>query len=228
MIHMFPQKDQFPSSAPRYPNLWMLVSKKLASNYNQALKFVIERLEETVDMYDDYGYFHTAEGCDAVGRRRGLQYIEMGENGEFTHDHSLHYRFYTQLLKGQQPLKNDQGEFFPIAISVHFEVDRPSELHPYVDDCPICGCTGGYEDLFEEEFRNRSSKLKNEHLHDPFGVEATLYGTVKNKKIPLLNGLNTLEDQFEMTFEVMEDERLRGDMNTGALAIVQFHQRKEG
>ncbi|USK35893.1 hypothetical protein LIT25_11690 [Bacillus sp. F19] len=222
MLTKLPNRDNFPNSAPRYPNLWLLVSVEFAKTYAHAMKFVTDRLEETVEMIDDYGYLHTAEGCDAVGRRRGLQYIEMGENGEFTHDHALHYRFYTHYLKQQGTIEWEGATYYPIAISVHFEVDRPSKLHPYIDDCPICGCHGGYEHLYEKEFHDRSSKRKNEFLHDPFGVEATLNGTVKGNKIPLLTGLLTLEDEYEISVEQYEANELREDMNTGRLAIVKF------
>ncbi|NGP46414.1 hypothetical protein G4V62_16200 [Bacillaceae bacterium SIJ1] len=68
--------------------------------------------------------------------------------------------------------------------------------------------------------------LKNELLHDPFGVETTLYGTVKNKKIPLLKGLHTVEDQFNIAKEIIGHEHLRDNMNTGTIGIVRFKSRK--
>lgn len=226
MISQLPTFDNFPSSAPRYPNLWLFVSKELAKNYKEALEFVIKRLEESIDMIDDYGYFHTAEGCDAVGRRRGLQYMELGENGEWSHDHSLHLRFYTHYVK-QQPLMNMEGkEYFPISISVHYEVDRPSHLHPYVDECPICGCTDEYAHYYQEEYRNRSSKQKNEYTHDPMGVEAILWGTVKGKKIPLIDGLDVHENHFDMHLEIFPKSALREDMETGNIGVVLFKGEK--
>ncbi|PLR95785.1 hypothetical protein [Bacillus sp. T33-2] len=222
MIDLLPHFENFPNSAPRYPNLWIMVSDKLANNYKQALTFAVRALENTIEMEDDYGYFHTAEGCDAVGRRRGLQLIELGENGELTHDHSTHFRFYTHYLSQQKPLQFENESYYPIAISVHFEVDRPSHLHPFVDECPICGCTGGYEKYYQEEYHNKSSKLKNEFLHDPLGVEAAIFGTVKNKPVPLLNGLVTIKDNFEVQYDKINHENLREDMNTGTLGIVRF------
>ena len=84
---------------PRYPNLWILVEKNLAetikpysrfSQHRKAFEMVWECLQRTADLEDDYDVYHTAEGCDAVGRRRGLQYIDLGVE---SHDHSLHVRF---------------------------------------------------------------------------------------------------------------------------------------
>lgn len=222
LINILPHFNNFPSSAPRYPNLWIMVSENLADNYQSALKFTISALEDTIEMTDDYGYFHTAEGCDAVGRRRGLQYIDLGTDGELTHDHSLHLRFYTHYLKNKELYDIEGLTYYPIAISLHFEVDRPSSLHPFVDKCPICGCTGEYEKYYDKDFHNRASKLKNEFLHDPLGVEATIYGTVKNKSVPLLNGLQTLHHKYEMQIDIFEEEFLREDMNTGCIGIVRF------
>ncbi|PLR82022.1 hypothetical protein CVD25_05955 [Bacillus canaveralius] len=227
MIDLLPQFNNFPNSAPRYPNLWIMISDKLADNYKQALTFVVRALEDTIEMEDDYGYFHTAEGCDAVGRRRGLQLIKLGDNGYLTHDHSIHLRFYTHYLSQQKPFYIEDVNYYPVAASVHFEVDRPAHLHPFVDECPICGCTGEYEKYYQEDYHNESSKLKNEFLHDPFGVEAIIYGTVKNKPVPLLNGLQTITDDYEMMCQIVKHENLREDMNTGTLGIVRFVGRKQ-
>ena len=55
----FPPRSVFPNSAPRYPNLWILVSDHLAATcnagpyrhnpYRNALKFVVEHLESLPD-----------------------------------------------------------------------------------------------------------------------------------------------------------------------------------
>ena len=224
MQYDFPNKEAFPSSAPRYPNIWIFVSEQIASNYREALKFTTERLEECTEMFNDYGYFHTAEGCDAVARRRGLQYIELGKNGELSHDHSLHIRFYTQTLKRMGKVEIDGINYYIICASVHYEVDRPSHLHPFVDECPICGCVGDDEKYYEEEYHNRSSQLKNEMLHDPLGVEAMLYGTVRGKKIPLFSGLDIFEEDYSIKIEVIDSPR--EDINTKNLGLLFFQSKK--
>ncbi|GAK59497.1 hypothetical protein U27_06482 [Candidatus Vecturithrix granuli] len=220
MPFQLPAKDIFPNTAVRYPNLWILVSERLAANYWRALKFAVERLEESAEMFNDYGYFHTAEGCDAVGRRRGLSYVELGENGEFSHDHELHLRFYTHALRELSPVTIDGLPYYPIAISVHFEVDRPAYLHPYVDDCPVCGCTGEYAQYDDPAARNRASNLKNERIHDPLGLEAALYGTIRGKRIALIQGLDRFRAEYAMRIE--EFESPRADINTAKLGLVYF------
>jgi hypothetical protein len=216
-----PSKDIFPDSTVRYPNLWILVSENHVVSYRQALQFVIERLEETTEMVNDYGYFHTAEGCDAFARRRGLAYVELGEHGEWSHDHELHLRFYTHALKQRPPVKVNKQLYYPIAISVHFEVDRPAHLHPYIDDCPLCGCTGAYAEYYEKTFHNRASNTKNEYVHDPIGLEVVLYGTIHRKHhIPLIQGLDVFQSAYEMRIE--ERESPREDINTAMLGVVYF------
>jgi hypothetical protein len=216
-----PPKDIFPDSTVRYPNLWILVSEKHAANYRQALQFVVDRLEESTEMVNDYGYFHTAEGCDAFARRRGLAYVELGEHGEWSHDHELHLRFYTHALKQQPPVKVDKLQYYSIAISIHFEVDRPAHLHPYVDDCPMCGCTGAYAKYYEEAFHNRASNTKNEYMHDPLGLEVVLYGTVQGgQRVPLIQGLDIFQSRYEIHIEQRESSR--EDINTAKLGLVYF------
>ncbi|MCP4405684.1 MAG: hypothetical protein GY801_51325 [bacterium] len=234
MILPFPPKSLFPNSAPRYPNLWILVSDQLADTckigtyrnvaYRNAFKFVVEHLEEATGMFNDYGYFHTAEGCDAVARRRGLQYIELGENGELSHDHEFHIRFYTQALRAQGIVEWRNGGYYPICASVHYEVDRPSNLHPYVDACPICGCVGEDEQYYDAAHHNRASDRKNEMLHDPLGLEAALFGTIKGTLIPLFRGLNMFENRYRM--EIHHFESPREDINTKNLGLVVFHRPK--
>lgn len=220
-MFQLPPKSIFPDSAVRYPNLWFLIAEKHAANYQQALQFVVDRLEESTEMINDYGYFHSAEGCDAFARRRGLAYIELGEHGEWSHDHELHLRFYTHTLKQRPPMKIDELQYYPIAISVHFEVDRPAHLHPYIDDCPICGCTGAYTPYYEQAFHNRASHTKNEYVHDPMGLELTLYGTIQGKKtVPLIQGVDLFQSRYDMRIE--QNEPPRKDINTAMLGLVYF------
>ena len=234
MIFPFPPKSLFPNSAPRYPNLWILVSEQLAETcktgtyrndpYRNALKFVIEHLEEATDMFNDYGYFHTAEGCDAVARRRGLQYIKLGENGALSHDHEFHIRFYTQVLRDKGSVEWRDGDYYPICASVHYEVDRPASLHPYVDVCPVCGCVGEDEHYYDAARHNKASDRKNEMLHDPLGLEAALFGTVKGQSIPLFQGLNMFESRYRMDIQHLESPR--EDINTKSLGLAVFHDFK--
>lgn len=234
MIFPFPPKSLFPNSAPRYPNLWILVSNQLAdtcrdktyrnNGYRKALEFAIEHLEEATGMFNDYGYFHTAEGCDAVARRRGLQYVELGENGESSHDHQFHIRFYTQALRAQARVEWRNGGYYPICASVHYEVDRPPYLHPYIDACPICGCVGEHEQYYDAACHNKSSARKNEMLHDPLGLEAALFGTINGKPIPLFRGLNMFESRYRM--EIHHFASPRKDINTKNLGLVAFHSPK--
>jgi len=175
-------------------------------------------------MFNDYGYFHTAEGCDAVARRRGLQHVELPEDGELSHDHALHIRFYTQTLRAQGIVEWRNGRYYPICASVHYEVDRPAYRHPYVDACPICGCVGKNEQYYDAASHNRSSARKNEMLHDPLGLEAALFGTIKGKPIPLFRGLNMFENRYQM--EIHHIESPREEINTKNLGLVVFHSPK--
>lgn len=59
--------NYFPDSAPRYPNLWIFVSKNIAKGYENAYRF------------------------DDAAQRRGLQYVRIGDNDEESHDHALHF-----------------------------------------------------------------------------------------------------------------------------------------
>jgi hypothetical protein len=220
-MFQLPPKSIFPDSTVRYPNLWFFIAEKHAANYRQALQFVVDRLEESTEMINDYGYFHSAEGCDAFARRRGLAYVELGEHGEWSHDHELHLRFYTHDLKQQPPAKIDELHYYPIAISVHFEVDRPAHLHPYIDNCPICGCAGAYTTYYEKAFHNRASNTKNEYVHDPMGLEMALYGTIQGKKsVPLIQGLDLFQSRYEMRIE--QKEPPREDINTAMLGLIYF------
>ena len=225
IVNQLPAIDTFPTSAPRYPNLWVLINQDLVdqikpysrfSGHRKAYELVWECLQKTADIVDDYEIYHTAEGCDGVGRRRGLQLVELGDD---THDHSVHVRFYTQNFKHYR-VENNGYSYFAIAASVHYEVDRPSRLHPYVDNCPICGCTGEYEHLYDPAFHNTSSDNKNIFGHDPLGLEVLLFGTAQGNKVPLFQGLDSLGDIFNLTIDVVKKEHMKPDMLTGNLGVV--------
>ncbi|NLC69445.1 MAG: hypothetical protein GX754_11835 [Clostridiaceae bacterium] len=207
-----PPMSIFPNSTPRYPNLWIYVNCKMAENYNKALYFVVERLKECAEVYNDFECFHIAEGCDYFTRRRGLFPVGLGEK---SHDHELHLRFYTQPLKSYTPLEIYNEKFYRIAISVHFEVDRPAKLHAYVDKCPVCGCTGEYKKFFGAETR-----VKNENVHDPLGLELILHGTIRGKSTPVFKGINYFDKLYKMIIE--EDKPSREDINTARIGQVFF------
>ncbi len=71
----------------------------------------------------------------------GLFYVELGKNGEFSLIMNSICAFIPTLRELSPAIDG-----LPIIRlrSVHFEVDRPAHLHPYIDDCPVCGCTGEY------------------------------------------------------------------------------------
>lgn len=78
MSNSLPSMDIFPSSAPRYPNVWFYMEQSLCSSYDGAVKLLLNELEDCTGMANDFGYFHNAEGCDAFAQRRGLQPIRLG------------------------------------------------------------------------------------------------------------------------------------------------------
>lgn len=232
MIDQLPSVQKFPDSAPRYPNLWFLVSEKLLRSYRfdrskpvgtrDALRFMAKALETTIEMEASRDYVNIAEGSDSVAYRRGLAAVDMGEK---THDHAIHVRFY--LAPVQREVYVIDGErYFPACASVHFEVDKPGRLHPYMDDCPVCGCVGQYAQYFDPDHINQSTNTKNEMHHDPLGVEAILFGTVQGKPVALLNSVDKLASAFDMEIKLYGKDQLREDMNTGNLAVVLFRDVK--
>ncbi|UUZ80447.1 hypothetical protein LJK88_37050 [Paenibacillus sp. P26] len=103
--------------------------------------------------------------------------------------------------------------YYQIAASVHYEVDRPRRLHSYVDECPLCGCTGEYS-----AYMGAAHKDKNEKVHDPLGVEILLYGTIRGEKIIAFEGVNSLQQKYAMNLRVIKP--FRDDMNTANLGLV--------
>jgi len=213
--YALPDGAIFPDSAPRYPNIWLLVHESLASSYRAAVTLAMQLFEDCTDMYNDFGYAHTAEGCDAFTRRRGLQPVKLGPDGSRSHDHCIHFRFYYAPLREINPVVTEQGRYYQIAASVHYEVDRPKHLHPYVDECPYCGCTGEYERLMDA-----GMKEKNEELHDPLGVELLLYGTIRGEEIVAFNGLQSLKDRYDVQIREVTPDTERSDITTAKVGVV--------
>lgn len=225
VLKLLEPMHKFPSDAPRYPNLWFLVSEQVLKAHafdrsariesTDALRVALRMLETTMEV-ESNTWIECSEGCGFVTKRRGLALCEMGEK---THDHETHYRFYMTQVDGVR-YEVDGKIYYPCPCSVHFEVDRPGRLHPYIDDCPICGCCGPYAQFDQPAYRDRSSNLKNEMVHDPMGLEATLFGTVCGRKIPLIRGLDSLGGTFALDIQVFEKRQLREDMNTSRLGVV--------
>jgi hypothetical protein len=211
--HQLPLKTIFPNSAPRYPNVWIHVACSLCSSYDEALKLVLYELEACTGMANDFGYFHNAEGCDAFAQRRGLQPIRLDPGDLRSHDHAMHIRFFAAPLRHLPPVKAGGLEYYQIAASVHYEVDRPRHLHSYVDECPECGCTDEYA-----VYMDASHTDKDERVHDPLGVEILLFGTIRGEKIIAFNGMNSLEGKYGADMMVIEP--WRDDMNTARLGLV--------
>jgi hypothetical protein len=213
MSYPLPLKEIFPNSAPRYPNSWFFVEQSLCPSYNEAVKLVLNELEECTGMANDFGYFHNSEGCDAFAQRRGLQPIRLGSEDQRSHDHSMHIRFYLAPLREQLPVIVEGIHYYQIAASVHYEVDRPRHLHSYVDECPLCGCTGEYA-----RYMGASHTDKDEKVHDPLGVEILLYGTIRGEKIIAFQGVNSLNEKYDLKITTIEP--FRDDMNTATLGLV--------
>ncbi|MBO7747150.1 hypothetical protein I8J29_23390 [Paenibacillus sp. MWE-103] len=210
-----PPGTLFPDSAPRYPNLWVLVHESLADSYRAAITLVMEQLEACTDMYNDFGYAHAGEGCDAFARRRGLQPVRLGPDGARSHDHCVHLRFYFAPLRAGNPVETAEGRYYQVAASVHYEVDRPQRFHPYIDECPHCGCTGEYG-----AYMGGTIREKNERVHDPLGLELILYGTVRGEDVIAFDGLNRLADRFEVRIAEFVPGPDRADVTTGKVGLV--------
>ena len=49
---------------PRYPNVWFYVERSLAPSYDEAVKFVTDRLRTAMRLREFFGPFDNPEGCD--------------------------------------------------------------------------------------------------------------------------------------------------------------------
>lgn len=179
----------FPTEAPRYPNLWFLVSDKLAlrGEHLYALRFLMGLLEREIGLRDTFESGlenrNLLRLLDAPGEGSDFQ-ARMGPfpcGGDLpdpllSHRHQVHARFYVSpLLKGD---RGRVGEFLAIPASVHYEVATEEPEHPYVDECPLCGITGEYAMPIDRNSQDYCLKI-----HDPLGLEAILYGRVRGRGI---------------------------------------------
>lgn len=219
MTDLWPARTIFPDSAPRYPNVWFYVSRSLCPTFRQALALVTAELEECAGLSNDFGYFHTAEGCDAFARRRGLQPVRLDPDDRRSHDHCLHVRYYTAPFRKEPPVHVQGESYSRFAASVHYEVDRPARLHPYVDECPHCGCTGDYA-----AYQGAPVRTKDERVHDPLGVEVLLYGTVRGERLVAFDPVSSLSSRYHLRIEVQEPPR--DEINTARVAAVWLDGRR--
>lgn len=168
-----PSVGVLPAGAPRYPNLWL---------HSQAGPEATDAaLEAASGMVDDFAKAPT-EGADAWGRTRRLEPVEL--EAERSHDHQLHLRLHRQALDDEAWVEVDGRRFHRTGVSVHYEVDRPRALHPYVEECPACGCTSRYA-----RWAGADRHRLDTWVHDPMGLELVLEGTVSGRWVPGVQGL---------------------------------------
>lgn len=184
ILDSLPSREVFPETMPRYPNVWFVVDPRLAvrPEYRQAVLTLAQILEKYVGLRDTFAQnidnsalHHAAaapgEGSDFQARIGPLQHHVNLNNFALSHWHQLHARFYAAPLYqwngGRSRLRktSDGREFFLVAASVHYEVATEDPLHPYEDECPLCGITGDYHLPIEPESQDYCEKI-----HDPLGV----------------------------------------------------------
>lgn len=218
-----PSKEIFPPEMPRYPNLWFYVDTRLAlrGRYRKALQFLVMTLEERLGLRDSFvqgvqnhNLYHMlarpGEGSDFRARVGPIQCYENYDEPSRSHWHQLHARFYVSpLIEAdcyRQSLveSGERNEFFLIPASVHYEVAADDELHPYADECPLCGITGRYDLPIDRATQDYCVKI-----HDPLGLEFLLHGTVRGKSVLSEEGnqvvsVSDLEDNFQCRIEEHE------------------------
>ena len=175
-----PPKSIFDRSMPRYPNVWFYVERSLAPSYDEAVKFVTNRLRTAMRLREFFGPFNNPEGCDFETTLEHLQPWESRNARALQHAHAFHLRYYYSALAKQQAteveLSTASGKqaFYRFAASVHYEVEHSNPNHADVESCPICGRTGEYEPL--------KGNLV-EMVHDPLGLELLLKGTIRGEVV---------------------------------------------
>ncbi|WP_274653319.1 hypothetical protein [Paenibacillus humicola] len=129
-------------------------------------------------------------------------------------------RFYYAPLRACNPVETAEGRYYQVAASVHYEVDRPRQIHPYADECPYCGCTGEYA-----AYMGGTIREKNEKVHDPLGVELILYVTIRGERIVAFDRLNRLADRYDVRIQEIAPGPERNDMTTGKIGVVYLNHR---
>lgn len=176
---LLPPLEVLPDGTPRYPNLWLHVE---TPDGHVARAHAWSALQRATGMVDDLPEDHGPEGSDEWARHRGLEPVELAEG--LSHDHQLHLRIYHEGLGEARSVSVGDRHFSRVAVSVHYEVDQPHELHPYVDECPLCGCVGTFAEWMDADRHG-----KNVWVHDPLGLELTISGTADGRVISDVPGL---------------------------------------
>jgi hypothetical protein len=176
-----PPKAIFDRAMPRYPNVWFLIDRTLATSYDAAVKLVTNSLRETMRLREDFGPFDNPEGCDFETRLEHLQPWLDRSARALQHAHAFHMRYYYSALArqdlGSVDIRMADGRtrsFYRFAASVHYEVEHFNPNHADVETCPICGRTGEYAPL--------KGNLV-EIAHDPLGLELLMKGTIRGEVV---------------------------------------------
>ena len=176
-----PPKTVFDRAMPRYPNIWFLIDRTVATSHEAAVKLVTDGLRETMRLREDFGPFDNPEGCDFETRLEHLQPWLDRAAPKLQHAHAFHMRYYYSALArhnlGSVDIRMADGRtrsFFRFAASVHYEVEHYNPNHADVESCPVCGRTGEYADL--------KGNLV-EIAHDPLGLELLMKGTVRGEVV---------------------------------------------
>ena len=223
LLAALPARTHFPEAMPRYPNLWFEIDPRLPvrAEYHQSVLALAEILERYLGLSDSFGgdvansqlraaVTGAGEGADFQARVGPLQHFISLKRFELSHWHQLHARFYaTPLYRwngGVSPFSKtpDGRGYFLIAASVHYEVATEDPLHPYEDECPLCGISGEYHLPVD-----RSSQDYCVKIHDPLGVEFLLDGRIRGQQVydtdrGRIRSLGDLETHFSCRRRVVE------------------------
>ncbi len=227
LIDRLPGREIFPKEMPRYPNLWFYVDSSflLRPNYKYAVSFLAVLLENYLGMADDFVLPATTnpnilrlssdpgERSDFQSRIGPLQHYHDPDNPRRSHTHQVHARWYATPLKAAHAEKQvvSDGEeeitLFCIPASVHYEVATEDPLHPYADECPLCGITGDYDVPIEPDSEDYCIKI-----HDPLGLEFLVHGTVRGHEVigndcGRIRSLTDLSNYFDCS---IHEQRVEG------------------
>ncbi len=209
---------------PRYPNMWVFVSRDLAPSYERAVHFVIKTHADYLGVKADAGHAHDRLHCDARATIRNLQPYRGYANHRRNHSHALDIRYYFRQLRAHEmehyslELHGQQHDFWRVAAQVRYE---PSSVHNPPEDCPICGKYGEYCDVDGDV---------NALVRDPLGLELSLYGTVRGKPVAhpngsLIRGIRSMASDYELYFGVLDADSL--DVNTPRVGCVALLDKAE-
>lgn len=239
IINQLPPKSIFPKEMPRYPNVWFLVDERLVlrGHFRYAIELVVGLLERELGLRDTLQpNVENRNVLDLLGApREGADFEarlgpfhEIGESsapGVRNHCHQVHARFYVRGLvdAGAYTVRLDDNReernAFTVPASVHYEVATEDPLHPYVDECPLCGITGEYAVPID-----RSTEEYCLEIHEPLGVEYLCHATIRSNDLGTTNAvgascLTTLRpDGISLT--VREIPLMKFDVRRMALVLL--------